>query len=146
MREGRQGKFFNKKKYIGKELPTFEKVKDHIPIPIYDEKEGFIKLYWRSWELAFKNMYQPSPESGFVSNYFDAAFSDNIFLWDTSFITIFGRYIHHIFPAIESLDNFYVKQHETGEICREISRYTGKDYWVNTKGDPNQEKYLYPDK
>lgn len=141
MREDRWGKFFGKKKYIEKKLPTFEKVKDHIPMPIYDEEEGFIKLYYKSWKLAFKNMYQPSPRSGFVSDYFDAAFSDNIFLWDTSFMTMFGRYIHHIFPAIESFDNLYVKQHETGEICREINQYTGKDIWINTNGDPMEVTY-----
>ena len=38
-------------------------------------------------------------------------------------------------PEIETLDNFYAKQHGDGEICREINRATGKDYaqWVNHK-------------
>lgn len=39
-------------------------------------------------------------------------------------------------PGIGSLDNFYAKQHEDGEICREINRTTGIDFkeWVNREG------------
>ena len=31
-------------------------------------------------------------------------------------------------PGISPLDNFYARQHEDGEICREIDRTTGKDF------------------
>ena len=84
-----------------------------------------------SW--AFRNFYEPKPGSGFVSQFIDAAFNQNIFLWDTCFMTMFCNYGHPLVPGICSLDNFYAKQYEDGEICREIDRTTGRDYveWVN---------------
>ena len=83
--------------------------------------------------MAFRNFYEPRPGSGYVSQFIDAAFNENIFLWDTCFLTMFGNYGHPFTPGIGSLDNFYAKQHEDGEICREINRTTGQDYaeWVN---------------
>ena len=40
--------------------------------------------------------------------------------------------------GVESLDNFYAKQHKSGEICREIARATGRDLteWTNTENQP----------
>nr|MCU0342974.1 hypothetical protein [Ignavibacterium sp.] len=35
---------------------------------------------------------------------------------------------NHIFPAIQSLDNFYCRQYENGYICREIIEATGEDF------------------
>ena len=51
-------------------------------------------------------------------------------------MTMFCNYGHPYVPGIGSLDNFYCKQFEDGEICREIDRATGKDYdeWVNREG------------
>jgi len=66
----------------------------------------------------------------------DAAFNENIFLWDSCFLTMFCNYGHPLVPGIATLDNFYARQYEDGEICREINRTTGKDYveWVNREG------------
>ncbi len=41
---------------------------------------------------------------------------------------MFARYGHSVFPAIQSLDNFYSRQYENGYICREIQEADGKDY------------------
>lgn len=49
---------------------------------------------------------------------------------------MFGRFGWRVFPAIEILDNFYTRQHDTGEICREIRHHTGEDVWPNDEGDP----------
>ena len=48
-------------------------------------------------------------------------------------------------PGIGSLDNFYVKQHEDGEICREINRTTGVDFeqWVNKDNEPMFSRWGY---
>lgn len=82
-------------------------------------------------------LHEPSLESGFVSQFVDAAFNQNIFLWDTCFMTMFCNYAHPYVPGICSLDNFYAKQHEDGEISREINRATGKDFhqWANSEGE-----------
>jgi len=46
-------------------------------------------------------------------------------------MTMFCNYAHPCVPGIGSLDNFYVKQHEDGEICREINRATA---WISSSG------------
>jgi hypothetical protein len=40
----------------------------------------YVRMYWKAWELAFRNFYEPRPGSGFVSQFIDAAFNQNIFL------------------------------------------------------------------
>ena len=85
-------------------------------------------MYWKTWELAFYHFKKPSIGSPFVSNYIDEAFAPNIFQWDTFFMIMFARYANHIFPSIESLDNFYCRQYENGYICREIVEATGEDF------------------
>ena len=96
-------------------------------------------MYWKAWELAFRNFHEPAPGSGFVSQFIDAAFNQNIFQWDTCFMTMFCNYAHPLVPGIGSLDNFYAKQHEDGEICREIGRATGKD----SMGEPRRAKRFF---
>ena len=134
-RQAERGKFFEKKVYVQIPLPTFEHTRALLPSPVYDEDSMLVRLYWKAWELAFRNFHEPSPSSGFVSQFIDAAFNDNIFLWDTAFMTMFCNVASPLVPGIASLDNFYIKQHPTGEICREIQRMTGLDftYWVNAE-------------
>lgn len=137
----KQGIYFSKKSYAPQQtILKFSELREKLPAPIYDENPEFVKLYWRAWELASGNFYEPTAKNGFVSAYIDATFNENVFFWDTAFMTMFLNYSHKHTPGISSLDNFYAKQHEDGEICREISRETGADYWVN-KG----EKVLYSD-
>jgi len=140
-----QGAYFAKKKYVPKPLPVFGAVKDKLPSPVYDEDPDYVRCYWKAWELAFRNFHEPAPQSGYVSQFIDAAFNQNIFLWDTCFLTMFCNYAHPYVPGICSLDNFYAKQHEDGEICREINRTTGKDFtpWVNREGRPLFSRWGY---
>jgi len=128
--------YFKTVKYAPRPLPKYAETKGKLPSPIYDEQPLYVEMYWKCWEIAFKNFHEPAPKSGFVSQFIDAAFNQNIFLWDTCFLTMFCNYAHPHVPGICSLDNFYAKQHETGEICREINRKTGIDFgqWQNTEG------------
>jgi len=137
--------YFGKKRYEPKPLPAFEATRDKLPAPIFDEDPNYVTCYWKAWGLAFKNFHEPAPSSGFVSQFIDAAFNQNIFLWDTCFMTMFCNYAHSHVPGIGSLDNFYIKQHEDGEICREINRTTGADFepWVNTKDGPLFSRWGY---
>lgn len=131
-----QGMYFAKKEYVPHPLPIFAETRDKLPNPIDDENPLYVQMYWKTWELGFRNFYEPKPGSGFVSQFIDAAFNQNIFLWDTCFLTMFCNYGHPLVPGIGSLDNFYAKQYEDGEICREINRATGQDFtpWVNADG------------
>jgi len=131
-----QSQFFSKKEYTPHALPVLAAVRDQLPAPVCDAKPLWIQTYWKAWELAFRNFHEPAPGSGYVSQFIDAAFNQNIFLWDTCFLTMFCNVAHPLVPGIGSLDNFYAKQHVDGEICREIDRKTGLDYteWVNREG------------
>lgn len=132
----KQGKYFYKKSYQSQPIAQYETTRGELPSPIYDENPLWVESYWRAWELGFKNFNEPAPGSGFVTQFVDASFNYAIFLWDMSFITMFCNYAHGLTPGIGGLDNFYVKQHPSGEICREIRRDTGVDCWLN----PDPEK------
>ncbi len=133
-----QGQFFAKKEYQHSPLPKYETAKDKLPAPIYDENPLWVKMYWKSWELAFRNFHEPATGSGYVSQFIDAAFNQNIFQWDTCFMTMFCNVAHPLVPGIGSLDNFYCKQFEDGEIPREIDRTTGVCFagWLNPQKKP----------
>ena len=79
-----QGVFFGKKRYVPEPLPVFESTQEKLPSPIYDEDPAYVACYWKTWELAFKNFHEPVAGSGYVSQFIDAAFNQNIFLWDTT--------------------------------------------------------------
>jgi hypothetical protein len=143
--QSEMGRYFAKKAYQPGPLPTFGEMRDRLPEPVYDSRPDWIALYWKAWELAFRNFYEPSPGSGLVSQFIDAAFNKNIFLWDTAFMTMFCNYGHPLVPGIGSLDNFYARQHPDGEICREIVRATGADFppWQNSEGAPLFSRWGY---
>lgn len=128
-----RGLYFPKKSYDPSPLPRFEALKSRLPAPIHEGHPLWVETYWKAWELAFRNFHEPAPQSGFVSQFIDAAFNDNIFLWDSAFMTLFTNYGAPLIPGIQTLDNFYARQHADGEICREIVRSTGQclDWWVN---------------
>jgi glycogen debranching enzyme len=140
-----QGLYFGRKQYEPRPLPTFEATRDKLPLPVFDEDPNYVRCYWKAWELAFRNFHEPAKGSGYVSQFIDAAFNQNIFLWDTCFMTMFCNYAHPYVPGIGSLDNFYVKQHADGEICREINRATGADFepWVNKDKEPMFSRWGY---
>jgi glycogen debranching enzyme len=133
-----RGLYFSKKSYEPKPLPVYAGLVGQLPSPICDAKTEWVSMYWKAWELAARNFNEPREGSGFVSQFIDAAFNENIFLWDTCFMTMFCNVAHPLVPGIESLDNFYARQHADGEISREIVRATGEDYgaWINREGGP----------
>ncbi len=116
-------------------LPSFEQAKKRLPNPIWDSHEDHISCYWHAWKLAFRNLRQPAPDSGFVSNFIDTAFNECEFMWDSVFILMFGKYADRIFKFQATLDNMYSHQHRDGFICREIEEATGYDHF--TRHDPS---------
>jgi hypothetical protein len=82
-----QGSYFGKKSYQPKPLLKFTEAREQLPSPIYGERPEWVSMYWKAWELAFNNFHEPIPGSGYVSQFIDAAFNQNIFLWDTCFMT-----------------------------------------------------------
>ena len=112
--------------YRAPNLTTEQRSK--LPQPIMQKDHHWLELYWRAWAIAFDNVKSPEPETGFTT-FCDAAFSENMFQWDTCFLVGFAKYASHVLPVSGSLDNFYRKQHDDGYICREISSVTGLDFW-----------------
>ncbi len=101
-------------------LPDYEKIKCKLPQPLWEGHTDAVACYYKAWEIAFRNLRTPNAEAGFVSNFIDTAFNGYLFMWDSSFIVMFGRYASHIFNFQKTLDNFYSHQHRDGFICREI--------------------------
>jgi hypothetical protein len=124
---GKRGLYFGKKEYTEIPIPVFTESKDKLPSPVIENNPEYIALYWKAWELAFSHYKRPPVGSPFVSDFIDEAFLPNIYQWDSIFMIMFARYAHSLFPAIQSLDNFYCRQHENGYICREIAEQTGED-------------------
>ena len=117
-----------------KKLPTFKDERDNLPIPVWEGHDDAIDCYYKAWELAFRNLRKPALTSGFVSNYIDTAFNGEIFMWDSVFILMFGRYGSRSFNFQGTLDNFYSHQYKDGYICREMEQATCKEAF--TRFDP----------
>ena len=118
---------FKKKEYIQHALPAFSTYMDSLPHPIWEGHQDVIDCYWKTWEIAFRNLRIPQKGSGFVSNYVTTGFNDHIFMWGHVFMQMYWIYAARIFPFQESLDNFYATQHPDGYISREISEIDGSE-------------------
>lgn len=106
---------------------SFEECKAKLPQPEWEACPDAISAYWKAWEIAFSNLYTVEPGSGLISPYIDAAFNRHLFMWDSSFMVMFGRYGKNAFNFQQTLDNFYAKQHRDGFISREISQIDGSE-------------------
>lgn len=103
------------------ETPDFKIVKDILPLPVWDGHNDTVECYLHTVSEAFDNFKTPSKESGLVSPFIDTAFNGNLFMWDSAFNVMYGRYFSLVADFQTTLDNFYARQHLDGFICREIS-------------------------
>lgn len=133
-----RGIHFEKKAYDGAPIPDADQILPLLPAPIVPGRPDWAECYWYAVKVLLRNVHRPAAGSGFVSNFVDAAFNKDIFLWDTCFMSLFCNLLHPYVPGICSLDNFYCKQFDDGEIPRELVRDTGKDFllWVNAFDRP----------
>jgi hypothetical protein len=95
--------------------------------PLQHQREEVLACWRTAWRIALGNLRRPTPGSGFVANYIDPAFNSNLFLWDSCFIAMFGRYGRRVFDVQRTLDNLYAEQHPDGFICRQIVEHDGSD-------------------
>ncbi len=110
--------------------PSFAQARSALPMPFWEGHDVAVDSYWKAWEMAFKNCHAVTRENGLVAPYLDAAFSNDLFMWDSVFMLMFGRYGERAFAFQRTLDNFYVKQHPNGFICRQIHESTGDDVFA----------------
>lgn len=91
-------------------------------------KELSQRMYDKALEITKKKVRGGDDEPFFKAPFIDAAFSPNIFLWDTCFMCCFAKYHLDELPVYQALDNFYERMEEDGYICREY-RITGEPLW-----------------
>ena len=102
------------------ELPTYEGSLPLLPKPYWAGHEDTIACHDKAWQIAFGNLRLPVKESGFKSAFIDTAFNGMLFMWDSVFILMFGRYGSRAFNFQKTLDNMYARQHQDGYICRQL--------------------------
>ncbi|NAY91530.1 hypothetical protein GTQ34_06340 [Muricauda sp. JGD-17] len=86
------------------------------------------RMYAKALEITKSKVRGGDREPFFKEPFVDAAFSDNIFLWDSCFIACFAKYHMDELPVYQALDNFYERMEEDGYICREY-RKDGRPLW-----------------
>ncbi|MCA0132504.1 MGH1-like glycoside hydrolase domain-containing protein [Winogradskyella alexanderae] len=86
------------------------------------------RMYDKALEITKKKVRGGDDEPFFKKPFIDAAFSPNIFLWDTCFMCCFAKYHLDELPVYQALDNFYERMEDDGYICREY-RATGEPLW-----------------
>lgn len=125
------------------EMPVFESVGKHAPVCEYrnlpppqidtmleaapalcvpDSWRPLTSLYEGAWRMLQRLWRIPVPESGLPGPYLGTAaegFSENLFVWDTSFTTLASAYAHRVFPCLASFDCLYARQEDGGYLHRE---------------------------
>ena len=95
----------------------------------YDVPESLQReMYEKAIALAKSKIRGGAGDPVFKQAYVDAAFSSNIFYWDTCFIACYAKYHQDELPIINALDNFYNLMDSDGSICREYTS-DGKPFW-----------------
>lgn len=110
--------------------------KQYLPEPILENNHEWIELYYAAWEMAWNKIARGNEKNGFVKYYMDEGFNELIYQWDTNFMAAFGIYANDLFPAIQSLDNFYNKQRDDGYIQRVYWESSGKIANEPTEDEP----------
>ena len=115
--------------------PAYEDIAHLLPAPIWCGRDDVIACYNYAWRTAFGNLRPANGEFHFVSNFIDTAFNGYLFMWDSSFIVMFGKYGARAFNFQKTLDNFYSHQHKDGFICRELCEYNASEQFA--RHDPS---------
>ncbi len=86
------------------------------------------EMYQKALRIAKSKVRGGPNDPVFKKPFVDAAFSSNIFYWDTCFISAYAKYHQDELPIINALDNFYGLMEPDGFICREYTK-EGKPMW-----------------
>ena len=76
------------------EIPAFSTIKAQLPEPVLADFPEWSALYWRSWEQVWRVGQQPQSENGFLRPFLDSQYNQNMFMWDTAFMSqmaVYGR-------------------------------------------------------
>ncbi len=109
-------------------VKTEEKVNKDCPSAFKVTPEVSKQMYDTALEITKTKVRGGDTETFFKKPFIDAAFSQNIFLWDTCFMVCFAKYHLDELPVYQALDNFYEQMEKDGYICREY-RHDGSPLW-----------------
>lgn len=111
-------------------VPQFSDIRDSLPRPIITGYDSWERLYWNAWELLFEGLQSSPPTSALTAPFLTPHHLPHLFMWDSAFIAQIGLYGRRAFPFIDTLNNFYSRQHDDGFICREIDIATGQELFL----------------
>lgn len=103
------------------------KLLEAVPEPVVPERPQLKEMCEECWVIGYQQTHDGMPENGFVRWYIDEAFDNRLFQWDLCFALAWAKYGQGALPGMESLDNFYRKQHEDGAIAGVIKESDGSD-------------------
>lgn len=121
----------------------YQNWKQEIPIPVLEEKPEYLELYWKAWELAHDHVKEipGMPQSPYMD---EAFILTDIWIWDTCFMLFFCRYAPHIFPGIQTLNNFYQPLYDGKKLPQVVPH--GLPAWCHLEdGKPTQLMIHIPD-
>lgn len=110
--------------------------KNLVPEPVLESDSMLVELYYAAWEMAWSKITRGTEQNGFVNFYMDEGFNEQIYQWDTNFMAAFAMYASNLFPAIQSLDNFYNNQRDDGYIQRVYNESNGSEVTEPTTDEP----------
>lgn len=97
---------------------TFDSTK--VPTPIFDEKPGYVELYWKAWEMAYDHVVEDPgvPQSPFMD---EVCYDNVIWIWDSCFMTLFNKYAEDdYFPGVANLNNIYMPFYDGASTTQKI--------------------------
>jgi hypothetical protein len=127
--------WYEKKAYLDGPVPSFDSIKEKLPVPVYEGHPDVLDAYWYCWKTLLHNWYfsPDSPDHQAVGNICGIRSWGpwgSTMVFDTAFILHFARYGDQAYPFITGFDNCYARQHENGYICRESDKNNHEVYVV----------------
>lgn len=103
--------------------------KEKLPVPLLNDHDDWLGIYYKAWELAFENVDYPEKE-GWKPQLTCMPGVGAIWQWDSCFMTLITNYSNGTISAFNNLDNLY-------RLRRKSDGFMAMSYRVNTE----QETY-----
>ena len=86
--------------------------KEKLPRPIFDERCDFVDLYYKAWELAFKNV-EYIDKDGWQDILTCMPGVGIVWQWDSCIMTFITNYSNGTLSALNNLDNLYMLRRQS---------------------------------